>query len=542
MRRLRQTHLGGTATDCLTIVDLASSAVRAETSAQQHSAPSSARKPYILQLPDEILIAIVKFAARKSSSGALHICNECLDTCRFSWDEHATRPWDYHSLQTLSLVCRRFTKIAQPQLFRTIHFRTIHFRNLVPMVPPTIAVRRLYNTLRQNPHFQQHCRSISIYIKNNEVGDGLPNNYIVANHFARCLTRIRCLKIYGGFENRGPRSCNESTWALIRLFVAYCRDIEHLQISRWGSCLLPLDLLFKWLDFPKLKALSVHGISHWEHGRLELEPRMRRTAPFTSLIISSSKERLEGISLLIQWPALLTRVHFSGYGGRDEVMDYSTLEKLLLIHKDTLKYIAIQYIRLEDDSRVFNATLFPNLEFLELSRWDTHPSSVHFRADDVNVLGPKLKTFCWNFNVGGYESWTAFDEASSLWISNLANATVACNAALRRIELRLCPRYSEPREETIYPWDLIDDLRDKVLRPKGIDLSYNDPPILKEKWREYLDSFKREALMDEGVDCSSQSRESSLASEEDQSTESSEQAEYKGGYEGEDLRKYFIST
>lgn len=262
---------------------------------------------------------------------------------------------------------------------------------------------------------------------------------------------------------------------------------------------------------------------------------MRRTAPFTSLMISNYGEGPQATSLLIQWPAVLSHFHFSGYAARTHVMDYSTLESLLLIHQNTLKYINIQGLRLRENSRLLNATLFPKLGFLELSIWDTHGSTVQFRASDTNILGLKLETFCWNCSVGGYERWTSFNEANCVWIRDLANAAVACNAALRRIEIKFCPDYTEQEEEMIYPWDLMDDLRDKVLQPKGIDLSYNDPPVSKEKWIEHLNAPKREELLVEGVDCS-------VVSQEDQSTESSEQMGCKGGYEGEDLRKYFIST
>jgi len=160
MSHLRQAHLGATVAKCLTIMDLASSAVRGETSStllpfpQQHGAPNPVRKSYILQLPDELLVVIVEFSARNfcsSTPGECDECDECLNGC--VWNGYETRLWNYHSLKTLSRVCRRFTRIAQPLLFRTIRFEFP-----IETVPPSKLVRKLHHTLKENRRFQQHCR------------------------------------------------------------------------------------------------------------------------------------------------------------------------------------------------------------------------------------------------------------------------------------------------------------------------------------------------------------------------------------------------
>jgi len=193
-------------------------------------------------------------------------------------------------------------------------------------------------------------------------------------------------------------------------------------------------------------------------------------------------------------------------------------------------------------SRLFNATLFPNLEFLKLSRWQMHQHTVQFKASDANVLGPKLRTFCWDFGAYMGETWTAFREADSFWIRDLANAVVARKAVLEIIRIQFSPSYGNSEEGMIYPWDLMDDLRDHVLRPKGMDLVYNDPPISKADWMEYLQARKRQGYTVEDANYSAMIREASLVSEEEQSTESSDQAGYVGGYQGEDIRKYFTSS
>ncbi|KAF2709129.1 hypothetical protein K504DRAFT_295783 [Pleomassaria siparia CBS 279.74] len=491
MKHLREAYRDVTAAQALTIVHDAPSAVGAETPltilpSQKHGALVSTTRTSILQLPDELLVAIIEFVAKDLRSGSLDECEECL----YDWD---TRLWNHHHLKALSRVCRRFMRIAQPLLFRAIGFKSPG--SPYETAPPSRSVRTLHHTLKETPRFQQYCRSLRIYIPDFDRSK-TPHKYLVASDFAHWLTRTRCLSIHGGFQNsRQDRTCNASTWALIRSFVANCRDVEHLQLSR-ESFGLYLDPIFKWLDFPNLNTLSVHGISKWEHGKVELEPEKRRTAPFKSLILSDYEEGPEATSLFIQWPAVLSHFQFGSFYNNSHVMDYSMFESWLLIHKDTLKHVDIGYLSAKGSSGPFNATLFPNLEYLKLSRWQTHQGSVQFKADDANVLGPKLGTFCWGFGIFDQhsEGWLDFGEPESSWIRDLVNAAVACKSVLRTVEIQFSPDQWDTDYGMIYPWDLMDRLGDEVLRPKGMNLVYNDPPISRENWLEKLQTRGREGI------------------------------------------------
>ena len=125
-----------------------------------------------------------------------------------------------------------------------------------------------------------------------------PHKHLVASDFARCLTRIRYLSIHGGFENNQNRTHRASTWALIRRFVRYCSDIEHLRLSREGWGLYLADV-FKWLDCPNLKTLSLRGISLSKHGRVELELEVRIFFPVDGLKL-----------LLLSEGRISTRINF----------------------------------------------------------------------------------------------------------------------------------------------------------------------------------------------------------------------------------------
>lgn len=147
MRHLRQTHLGSTITKCLTIVDLALSPRAAETSlkilppSQQLGALVSPRKTYILQLPNELLGVIMESVAQSSDEWYERL------------DSDKARLCNNRSLKALSRVCRRFSQIAQPLLFRTIRFKQSS-----ETVPPSTSVQKLHRTLKENPRFQEYCR------------------------------------------------------------------------------------------------------------------------------------------------------------------------------------------------------------------------------------------------------------------------------------------------------------------------------------------------------------------------------------------------
>jgi hypothetical protein len=93
-----------------------------------------------------------------------------------------------------------------------------------------------------------------------------------------------------------------------------------------------------------------------------------------------------------------------------------------------------------------------------------------------------------------------------------------------------------------YPWDLMDRLRDEMLRPIGMNLVYNEPPISKENWLEHLRTRGRESFTVEDVVDSVRTNESSSVSDVEEAAEYSEQAGYEGWYQGEDIRKYLASA
>ena len=167
-------------------------------------------------------------------------------------------------------------------------------------------------------------------------------------------------------------------------------------------------------------------------------------------------------------------------------------ESWLLMHRETLKHVSLGYLSVRGcprngDTRLFNATLFPNLEFLQLSRWQMRTWSLKFHVTDANVLGPRLKTFGWTFSFGRNgpsESWSNFGEFEAAWLRQLAQTAIARNAALETIKVQFSPQIVDWDLITDSPWEWMEDIRDQVLKPSGRNLIFDPPEISKEAWYE----------------------------------------------------------
>lgn len=219
-------------------------------------------------------------------------------------------------------------------------------------------------------------------------------------------------------------------------------------------------------------------------------------------------------------------------------------ENWLLIHRHTLTHIDIGYLR--GPSRLFNATLFPSLEFLRLSRWQMR-SPVQFSTEDANVLGPRLKTFSWNFNIHDQhsEDWSAFGEPEANWVRDLAKCAAERKAVLAMVEIQFDPNsFWGTKEEMGYPWDRMDKVRDQTLKPNGMYLVYSEPPIDRDAWLKYV----RTGKVDAGLFCEGADEASINHAAEDQHSNGPDEQENAGmdepelqsAYHGEDIRGYFV--
>ncbi len=165
---------------------------------------------------------------------------------------------------------------------------------------------------------------------------------------------------------------------------------------------------------------------------------------------------------------------------------------MLLVHKDTLTRITLGYMSLQARANfpLFKASLFPNLEFLRLSRYMMR-RPISFCGEDADILGPSLKTFCLDFDLVGWDNdridkMRDFGMREIMWLRQLARTAVARQSALEKIEIIFHVSHSalySLGQGALFVWDGLDLIRDEDLRPSGRDLTYNEPPCTIEQWQ-----------------------------------------------------------
>ena len=88
------------------------------------------------------------------------------------------------------------------------------------------------------------------------------------------LTRIRCLRIQGGFGG-GTKERSDHIWGLVSHFATKLGHVEHVQIGV-GFSGFDMNSMFKGLNFPKLKSLDIYGAQGQEQGKVELQSEVCR--------------------------------------------------------------------------------------------------------------------------------------------------------------------------------------------------------------------------------------------------------------------------
>jgi hypothetical protein len=232
----RQAHLGPTDLKALTIVEF--------IPPPHGSSRGRDRKTLIFQLPDELLVAIVEFAASEpdARSRAQHrtFCNN-------------------GTLLILSRICQRLRRIAQPLLYRDICVMN-QAAEPASVVPYSIPVIQLHRTLRNRADLRQHCRSLYVRIPDGDLSPKDEIAYSIAENLADWLTNTRKLTVDSGFKDAFFLDTNRSerTLTLIRRMCANFANLGHLHISRY-NCGTNSTSVFEWLDCPRLKTLEMQG-------------------------------------------------------------------------------------------------------------------------------------------------------------------------------------------------------------------------------------------------------------------------------------------
>jgi hypothetical protein len=182
---------------------------------------------------------------------------------------------------------------------------------------------------------------------------------------------------------------------------------------------------------------------------------------------------------LVKWSEKLEHFYFFKSKG--------SLLPALKHHSSTLRTIELcSGTDADFDAPIFDASFFPVLTHVRLSL-----------CKDIDVLGPSVTHFTWDLsthpscsNTGEVraedrEPWFYFGAQQEACLRSTAIAAVAQNAVLRTIHIEFNP-YDDGRDgpnpwnnyntlSAWYPWELMERIRDGVLRPSGRELTYSKP-------------------------------------------------------------------
>jgi hypothetical protein len=187
-------------------------------------------QPWILKLPDELLVAI-------------------FETVMGPEPRHLAYTLSTHIL-AIGAVCHRFYEITKSIIYHTVRFET-----WCGIAPPCYTARCFYRTITDNHSLRPLCKElmVSIYLsKPSSVYD-----YELAHDLSSKLPNIRCFSLQGGFSAGNARH----TWTLIQQAVKHMPLIEHVSLSRMDFRGLTIPAIIENLNLPKLKSLRVTGIN-----------------------------------------------------------------------------------------------------------------------------------------------------------------------------------------------------------------------------------------------------------------------------------------
>ena len=422
---------------------------------------------FIFRLPAEILIKIVKMAVHDSSVDPVEE-----GSCEDEGCTECDRPCNTSNAKSLCLVSGKFRDIAQPLLFRVVVLRSLK------------SSSRMRHALSENVHLRKHCRQISIVVAQDSEKKSFPMGRDVLAY----LNNVQCIQLHGMVWDKEDEE-------IMKGLAAHADSVEHLFLTGgfWSST------FFRFINgatnFSRLTTLNIgcdgSAALFEEEEPPSLAHAKQHTSPVTSLTMGSEDQNPEHSSTLIMWAKSLEKFTFGIHGMYDSDFTIPTLllrlTNALLVHAETLKSVDISCV--VKTEHTFNAKLFPNLEYLRLSRWHME-GPLEFDEEYTKIIGPRLKTFVWNFNDHGlaqrYLLLDDFDEPEETWLCELVKAAVGLE--LQEIQIEFTPiRHKEMTQQLfemgfVFPWSRMDDIRDAIMRPAGIDLTYNEPSISKDQW------------------------------------------------------------
>jgi hypothetical protein len=371
-----------------------------------------------------------------------------------------------HILRQLCQVSKSFCSIAQPLLFTDLYITSK-------------AGKAILSRLKQEASRQRACKKLTLALDNYRSLES------VYWDTARILKNVRCLHVTSLAHS--STQCTKSLYAVLMVAIANQTALEHLSITAWDWQSVIIHMINNSQCRQELRTLDVSFSLHKPSPLLRFDrdlrvlPRKCGTSQVHSITIRNLHADFEVLTEVISWPRAL--VNFSLTIRSDiSSTQFPALVESLARHAGSLKAVHISYLDREWNHFIFDATRFPCLETLHVSRWVMHLSLI-FTPEAANLLGPAVHTLVWDFDAidpypGWRLGWDMFGNKEEMWLSRLAQTAITHGAALRHIHVIFTPSFTANawdienlRPE--YPWDRMDRVRDTLLGK--FTLTYNKP-------------------------------------------------------------------
>lgn len=195
--------------------------------------------PAIGSLPDELLAIIIEFAVFETECTDRKTCSEC-----------AAIPNNIVT-KALSLVSRRFCRIAQPYLFHAPRAR----HDGSQLTYSTNSMTKLWETLSSQETKCSRVRVLNIHVTPYTAHEDLR----AAEHILKGLARPSCLTLDAGNWSH-TRQGHQLTMAVVNAASQWLTGVRHVQIAgRLESMSQLLECRWKNLARLDLREVRLHS-------------------------------------------------------------------------------------------------------------------------------------------------------------------------------------------------------------------------------------------------------------------------------------------
>jgi hypothetical protein len=152
-----------------------------------------------------------------------------------------------HTALSLSTVSRRFHRIVQPLMYKSLYLSGHS------LARPCLAVKLLHRTLKENLALGQMVASLHVHVEYLLPSPASPAEFETGIGILSLLPNVEWFEIQGGYEH-------PCTWTMIRNAVANWKQIKRVCLIREDFSLLMPPVCELVMATPSLTTLELHGV------------------------------------------------------------------------------------------------------------------------------------------------------------------------------------------------------------------------------------------------------------------------------------------